>query len=256
MPSLYEAGWRQGSIFVGTLPFDAVVVDAAGQVVRQQGEHSRWAVATQECDLDLTEPDDTQPTIELRAVHVDDPPQDWGLRSWRFRLTESHHVVSQDPRLSVSAAVLTAVLAAGAERLNPTVTRSRAFAIWLGLRYDRPALPPELVPLAKRIADEVLRRQGRVVAARVRDVLMSFDESTDPIRYSLFAVLEDEVDEEPVREWLAGIAARVPPELGIADQFEAAPAERISLQLIEQSYAADVRRLTWRQNDPEPTGAE
>jgi hypothetical protein len=87
MPSLYEAGWRQGSIVAATLPFDAVVVDPAGQVIRQQGEHERWVVATQECDLNLTEPDDAQPTIELRAVHADDPPQDWGLRSSRFRLT-------------------------------------------------------------------------------------------------------------------------------------------------------------------------
>jgi|SRR5450755_926596 hypothetical protein len=256
MPSLYEAGWRQGSIVAATLPFDAVVVDPAGQVIRQQGEHERWVVATQECDLNLTEPDDAQPTIELRAVHADDPPQDWGLRSSRFRLTESDYVLSQDPRVSVSAAALTALIAAGAQRLDPTEARSRAFAIWLGLRYDRPALPPELVPLARRIAEEVRRRQGRVVAARVRDVLMLFDEDPEPIRYSLFAILEEASDEVLVREWLAGIASRVPPEMGIGDQFEAVTAERISLQLLEQSYAADVTQLTWRPSEPEPTGAD
>ena len=256
MPSLYEAGWRQGSIVAATLPFDAVVVDHAGEVIRQQGQHERWVVATQECDLDLTEADDTQPTVELRAVHTDSPPQDWGLRSSRFRLTESDYVFTSDPRVSASAAVLTALLAAGAQRLDPIETRSRAFAIWLGLRYDRPALPPELVPPAHSIAEEVRRRQGRVVAARVRDVLMLFDESTEPIRYSLFAVLEEERDGELVREWLAGIASRVPPEMGIGDQFEAATAERISLQLIEQSYAADVTQLTWRPSEPEPAGAE
>ena len=66
MPSLYEAGWRQGSIVAATLPFDAVVVDHAGQVIRQQGQHERWVVATQECDLDLT---------ELQAI---DPPRGFG----------------------------------------------------------------------------------------------------------------------------------------------------------------------------------
>jgi hypothetical protein len=255
MPSLYEAGWRQGSIVVATLPFDAVVIDA-GQIVRRQAEHDRWAVASQECELDLTDSDNPQPTIELRAVHMDDPPKDWGLRSSRFRLTENHYVVSADPRLTVSAAVLTATLAVGSERIDPTEKRSRAFAIWLGLRYDRPALPPELVPLARRIAEEVRQRQGRVVAAAVRDVLMLFDDAPDPIRYSLFAVLENAADEEAVREWLAGIVSRVPAELGIADELEAATADRISLQLVEQAYAADVSQLTWRQNDPEPTGAE
>jgi hypothetical protein len=135
------------------------------------------------------------------------------------------------------------------------VARSRAFAIWLGLRYDRPALEPHLVPLAKRIAEEVRHRQGRPTAARVRDVLMQFDDSSEPVRYSLFAVVDDEQDAEAVREWLAGIASRVPAELGIGDELEAAPAERISLQLIEQSYAADVTQLTWRPGQPEPEGA-
>jgi len=256
MPSLYEAGWRQGSILVASLPFDAVVMDTAGQIMRRTAEHPCWVVAAQECELDLTATDDARPTIELRAVHSENPPDDWGIRSSRFRLTESEYVVSDDPRQSVSAAVLTAVLAAGGERRNSTDVRSRAFAIWLGLRYDRPALPPELGPLARRISDEVCRRPGRIVAARVRDVLMQFEETTDPIRYSLFAVLENAADEGPVREWLAGITSRIPQELGIADVLEAATADRISFRLIEESYAADVSRLTWRQGDPDPTDAE
>lgn len=44
--------------------------------------------------------------------------------------------------------------------------------MWLGLRYDRPALQPKLVPLAGRIDEEVRHRSGRSVAAWVRDVLM------------------------------------------------------------------------------------
>lgn len=256
MPSLYDAGWRQGSILVASLPFDSVVVDSAGQIMRQTTEHPRWVVATQECELDLTDIGDGQPTIELRAVHSEDPPNEWGIRSSRFRLTESEYVISDDPRQSVSAAVLTVVLAGDAERRDPTDDRSRAFAIWLGLRYDRPALPPELGALARRISDEVRRRPGRVVAARVRDVLMQFDETTDPLLYSLFAVLEDAADEGPVREWLAGIASRIPQELGIADTLEAATADRISFRLIEESYAADASMLTWPQRDPASIGAE
>ena len=239
--SLYVAGWRQGSILSASLPFDAVVLDASGQVVRQQGDHDRWVVASQECDLDLTDSDDEMPTIELRAVHTDNPPDDWGLRSSRLRLTESEYVVSDDPRVSVSASVLTALLAAGA------AGRSRALAIWLGLRYDRPALPPQLVPLARRIAEEVCRRPGRPVAARVRDVLMQFDESTEPVRYSLFAVVEHESDEEAVREWLAGIASRVPIELGIGDELEAAPAAHPKIAAAA-SPGPTSRSRWWRSN--------
>jgi hypothetical protein len=255
MPKLYEAGWRQGSILTASLPFDAVVVNADGQIGRNQSDHGLWAVASQECELDLTECDDVDPTIELRAVHTENPPQDWGIRSARFRLTETEYVVSTDPRLSVSAAALTSLLADGAERRDPSPTRSRAFAIWLGLRYDRPALPPELVPLAKRVADEVSHREGRIVAESVRDVLMQFDEAREPIRYSLFAVIEDGADQNAVREWLAGIASRIPVDLGIADEIEAATADRISFRLIEESYAADVTRLTWRPSEPGPAGA-
>jgi hypothetical protein len=255
MASLYEAGWRQGSMFTAVLPCDAVVLDADGQVARDERDHGHWVVAAQECDLDSTESDDPRPTIELRPAHDHDPPQDWGIRSWRFRLTETHYVVSHDSRTMVSAAVLTGLLTAGAARQDPHEVRSRPFAIWLGKRYDRPALPPELVPLAKKIAEEVQRRQGRPTAAQVRDVLMQFDETTDPVRFSLFAILAEDIETGAVREWLAGIGGRIPPELGLVDEVEAAPASGISLQLIEDSYAADVSQLTWRPNQSGPEGA-
>jgi hypothetical protein len=45
MASLYDAGWRQGSILAATLPFDAVVLAPNGQVERQQQDHERWVVA-------------------------------------------------------------------------------------------------------------------------------------------------------------------------------------------------------------------
>ncbi len=168
---------------------------------------------------------------------------------------DPEYVTADDARTHVSAAVLAALLAAGAERQEPTPARSRAFAIWLGLRYDRPALEPHVEPLAKRIAAEVRRRQGRPIAARVRDVLVQFDDSSDPVSFSLFAVVDDARDAEAAREWLAGVASRVPAELGLGDELEAAPPDRISLQLIEQSYAADVTQLTWRPGQPEPEGA-
>lgn len=255
MASLYEAGWRQGSMFTTRLPCDAVVLDADGQVARDQRHHSRWVVAAQECDLDTTESDDARPTIELRPAHDHDPPEDWGIRSWRFRVTETHYVVSHDSRTMVSAAVLTELLAAGAERQDPNEVRSRPFAIWLGKRYDRPALPRELVPLAKKIAEEVQRRQGRPIAAQVRDVLMQFDVTTNPVRFSLFAVIAEDAETDAVREWLAGIGSRIPVELGLVDEVEAAAASGISLQLIEDSYAADVSQLTWRPNQPGAEGA-
>jgi hypothetical protein len=255
MASLYARGWRQGSILVAEFPHDTVVLDKNGRHCRRNDVHERWAVASQNCDLDLADETDAEPTIELRPVYTEDPPSDWGIRSARCRLTEVEYVVSASPRAVVAPNVLAALLDVGAERRDIAPERALAFTTWLGKRYDRPAVPTNVLPLARRIAEEVQRQRNRAVGQRVRDVLMQFDEAADPPRFSLFAVLHNADDEDDVRAWLAGIAQAVPAELGIADELEAATAERISLHLIETSYAADVTQLTWRPNQPAPQGA-
>jgi hypothetical protein len=256
MASLYEEGWRQGVIFDAELPLDAVVLDAVEKhPQRRPGTHGRWVIANQDCDLDMTSAEDPQPSIELRPVYSDDPPQDWGLRSARLRLAESDYVKSESPRTHVSAEVLTTLKVDGAVIGSPSFQRRRAFAIWLGKRYDRPAVPPSLLPLAGKIAQVVRARRNRVAGIRVRDVLMQFDESAVPVRYSLFAIIESAADRGEIRTWLAGIAQDVPPELGVADEIEAATSRGISLELIEYSYSADVTQLTWRPNSPNPEGA-
>jgi hypothetical protein len=255
-PSLYELGWRQGTVFDADLPLDAVVLNvSAGRAVRAQGQHGRWVVATQDCDLDFSRSDLHEPTIELRPVYSDDPPTDWGIRSASLLLTEKDHIDSSSPRTFVSSALLTALEEQGAVLCTLAEARRQALKTWLGLRYDRPAVPPELLPLARKIADIVSAKRNRPVGTRVRDVLFQCDEETNPVRFSLFAVLDDPGNEDAVREWLAEIAASVPAELGVADQIEAAPATGISLHLIESSYAADLSRLTWRPGESAPQGA-
>ncbi len=255
MASLYADGWRQGSIIQATLPLDGVVLDGDGRPCRDQSDHGSWAVASQDCDLDKTDADHHEPTVELRAVFTDKPPEDWGLRSWRLRLTETDYVVSHGPRTVVSAAVLTALVQDGSERRDVDASRRLAFTTWLGLRYDRPAVPPELVPLAQRISAEVARRSRRPTGAVVRDVLMQFDESETPPLFSLYAVLENDADRARVEEWLGQIALAVPDTLGTPSQLQAATSSGISLYLVENSYAADVTQVTWRPSQPDPEGA-
>jgi hypothetical protein len=256
MASLYEEGWRQGTIFETALPMDAVVLgESSGRPERRLGDHSRWVIATQDCDLDQTESTNAEPTIELRPVFTQAPPPDWGIRSAKLRLTDEDSVESASSRTITSAAVLTALKAGGVPTYEPPSSRRRAFTIWLGKRYDRPAVPPQLMPLARKIAEVVSDRRNRPTGAQVRDVLMQFDETTSPMRFSLFAVLDNEADEHEVRNWLSSIALHIPSELGVADQIEAASASGISLQLIEDSYSADVSVLTWRRNNPDPDGA-
>lgn len=255
MASLYDEAWRQGTIFDAELPLDSVVLDeTSGRPERRYGTHNRWAIASQDCDLDQTDTANSEPSIELRPVFTEDPPQDWGLRSARLRLTEEDYVRSTSPRTHVSAAVLTALKARGAVITDISFQRRRAFTIWLGKRYDRPAIPPELVPLAKEIAKVVSAKRNRPGGARVRDVLMQFDESATPARYSLFAILNSDADRDEIRTWLSGISQQISPDLGVADEIEAATPSGISLELVTDSYSADVTQVTWRQNDPNPQG--
>ena len=256
MASLYELGWRQGTIVEAQIPLGAVILDPeSGEPRHRESLHGVWVIATQDCDLNNSDADHGEPCIELRPVYTDEPPPNWGIRSAKLRLTERDYVVSASPRPVVSPAVLTALADGGATRREMEAGRRTAFTTWLGLRYDRPAVPNGLMPLARRIAEVVDARRRRAVGERARDVLMEFDDSTEPPRFSLIAVLDDPADEDAVRVWLADIAQAVPAQLGVADRIEAAPATLISLHLIENSYAADVTQLTWHPNDPEPKGA-
>jgi hypothetical protein len=255
LASLHAKGWRQGSVFRAELPLDAVVLGADGRPERRQSSHGCWVVASQDCDLDGTDEDSPDPTIEIRPVYTESPPPTWGIRSSKFLVADGQYLESTSPRVVVAAAVLTALWGSGAPRSEPRLERRPALTTWLGLRYDRPAVPPTLLPLAKRIAEEVRRAGTAEIAKRVRDVLIQFDETLHPTRYSLYAVLERLEDRDDVRELLAAVAQRVPVELGIADVIEAAPATGISLHLVETSYAADVSQLTWRGSQPGPDGA-
>lgn len=255
MASLYEAGWRQGSIVEIDLALDAVVLGASGQPERSSAPHRLWVIATQDCDLDRVQVDDPEPSIEMRPVFTEDCPSEWGIRSAKLRLTDREYIESNSPRLTVGPNVLTAALASGAVRRDVLPVRRRGFTTWLGLRYDRPAVPNNLVPLAQRISQEISRNKHRETGALVRDVLMQFDDGGDPVRYSLFAVLDKPEDEAEVRSWLARVSTAVPTQLGVADQIEAATADGIALSTIEFSYAADVSQVTWRRGRPEPEGA-
>ena len=250
MPSLYDAGWRQGSRLSSVLPKDTVVLDSSGIPTWQLEDHDEWVVATQDCDLSFTDDRHAEPTIELHPVfheHEVSANPNWGIRSRRLLLgTPEEYVVSPSPHTLVAAAVLTAAAQrAGAAGTPLPDIRARAFKTWLGYRYDRPAVPDHLLPLAKRIAHEVERKRHRSTGELVRDVLMQFADDSEPIRFTLVAVLEENADEGLVREWLAEIVRSVPQDLGLGDQILAVTTREISLHFLETSYAADVTQLTW-----------
>lgn len=250
--SLHGEGWRQGSVFHAELPLDTVVVRGDAVSRETAGPHGVWVVAEQDCNLAGADADDAEARIEVRPVYMLDPPTDWGIRSRRFRLDEAgRYLEDQTPKVLVSPEMLTSAVATR-EQLLPS-PRALAFKTWLGRRYDRPAVPDHLVPLARSISEKLRRPGGRPVAVRVRDVLMQFDESQSPIQFALFAVLDETADPGEVRRWLAEAALAVSRELGVGSIFEVGTAAETSLHLLETSYAADASQLTW--SGREPAGA-
>ena len=178
----------------------------------------------------------------------EDPPSDWGIRSRRFLLDEDSYVDADAPRCVVTPALLSTMRPGREAALDEA--RSRAFKTWLGLRYDRPAVPEHLVDLAREIARRCSGGRGRTVGKHVHDVLMQFDESTQPAQVALFGVVADDADAEAVRVWLADVATRINSDLGVVTVIDVGTRAQTSLELVETSYAADVSQLTWSRNRP------
>lgn len=247
--NLYQDGWRQGSVFHLDLTLHAFVLELPHGVAVQQVTNRTWVVASQDCDLAGADPDDNDAFIEVRPV-VEDNAGDWGVRSRKVRLDDRRCVLAEGVPGRVSPALLDQVARASRERPLAD-SRAGAFKTWLGLRFDRPAVPDHLVPLAQDIAKRVRGRSGRAVAAGVHDVLMQFDDSTSPPRASLFAIVLADTDHDDVQAWLAHVALLVPANLGVLAAIDVGTKAETSLELIETSYAADASQITWRGPDPE-----
>jgi len=234
-----------------------IVPDQVGNIVREQHTQGHWVVVTQDCDLDRLDENDPIPVVELRPVFDQNPPSELGLRSRHLLLDSPYYIEAQSGRTMISPAALTMAMTTGGVRDLISDDRRLALKIWLGLRYDRPAVPNELVPLAKIIADKVKAKKVKERARKIRDILVQF-EPGEPTRYSLYAIIVDETDRSDTSIWLSGLALSIPKSLGVADQLEAITADEVSLTLIEDSYSVDASDVTWRGHSSEglyPDGA-
>lgn len=283
MESLYESGWRQGSLFHARLPLDTVVRNTAvvprptplapllwlvlehlahvlhatisrptsAPAIRRCGEHDYWIVVTQDCDLVSILADDSEPVIELRPVFRENPPNELGIRSRKLRLLPEvpYYLESESPRTTISAAALTIVAPTSAIENMLDEDQQVKLKTWLGKRYDRPAVPPECLSLTGAILKEIDRKSRRPLARDVRDVLAQFDRN-DPKRCGLFAIIEDSANRQEIRVWLAEIAQSVPKDKGVVDQVEVLTSSETSLRLIETSYAIGASDVTWSTGRP------
>lgn len=250
MEDLHGRGWRQGAVFEVALPASWLKRGPTGAPEPATAVFDRWVICSQDCDLRAASVDSTEAQIEIRPVLAIDTPVDWGIRSRRIRLNEQDHVNSSSPRLLITAELLASF--GGPSFVLPDA-RAKAFKTWLGLRYDRAAIPEHLVQVAREVAARCGTRSGRAAAEDVYEVLMQFDESATPPRIALFAVVTDSADRQVIRDWLSDASLRINKELGVVAHIDVATKAETSLALIENSYAADLSQLTW--GGEQPAGA-
>lgn len=253
--SLHGEGWRQGSVFHAELPTLGIAFDTEKKKpISRHDVHGLWLVTSQDCTLDRTKPASNTPSVELRQVLHDQPPAHWGIHARKFLLDRElgHYLVDDKPINFVSPRMLSNIEEDG--RLY-TLHDDRVLALktWLGNRYDRPAVPPKLVPIARSIAESIAGISDRTAAKGVRDVYMTFEPVGESINFSLYAITENGANQRDVREWLADAALEIPVELGVASGLEVGTASEVTLNVVESWYCADLSQLTWA-DQPGPHG--
>lgn len=249
-PSLHETGWRQGSVFSADLPASSLAL-VEGQVQEVHTHHPLWVMASQDCDIDAVPVTATEPGIEIRPVFSGDPGTGWGIRSRCLRLSDDSYLAASAPRVLIAPAILANLV--GARREPLPSSRVKALKTWLGLRYDRPAVPQKVLALAREIAAAAKRTRTAMLTDTCHDVLMQFSPGRPP-RFALVAVVVDGANEDAVAEWMAQLALEVPAHLGVMSTAPSIVTKAsLSLSVVEDSYSADLSDITWRR--PGPQGA-
>lgn len=234
---------------------------ASGEPVRVPESHDLWLLIDQDCDLAWRAVDGASPPFlaELRPVFVENPPDDWGIRSQAFRIDDDGRHL-QAWATAVRATPEVVAMAEHLGCLEPDA--QQRLKTWLGYRYDRPAVPQRFVGLARALADQLSKKRQRDRALAVRDVLAQFwIESDGSTAYALVAVLPGGPfagNEEAVviaRQWLAEAALAVDADLGSAVDIHAYGDQEVALAYVEGSFSLDLSRLSWPPNTPGPVGA-
>lgn len=258
--SLRSRGWQQGCVLRLPLPLRHSAVNC-GAVVEVVRTHELWLIAEQDCDLAwraIIRDDAAQFLVELRPVFTEGPPADWGIRNQKFLLNDDgRYLLANAPVVRVTPEVIHA-----AEHVDCLDDDHQLrLKTWMGLRYDRPAVPQRHMNLAKALAGALSVKKNRTRAERYRDVLAQYWDEDGVTKYTLVAVLpggpydatsDDVVD---ARTWLADSVRDVPADLGVAVSLEAYGDDEISLQYLEGSYSVNVGKLSWPTKMPGPAGA-
>lgn len=205
-PKLHDEGWRQGTLI--RAPLEVHYLDSEDGVATSRAEtYDLWLLATQDCDLAQTSSTNATRHFELRPVlpRKDDDKLD-GVRSRTVVVRDGFVLRADSPKLTLTARALTTLKDKREDDLSSE--RRAEIKAWLGLRYDRPAVPRRFEELARLLKRHFIENIPAHVRGAVRDVWVYF-ESEKEVR--LFAILVDAADDlrDAVLDWIDDAAGQI-----------------------------------------------
>jgi hypothetical protein len=245
-PNLHSEGWRQGSLIAAALHTLTLDADDAGRLTSKEQEFDMWMLCSQDCDLANTGTTNATREFELRPVYHHTGKKVDGIRSRVARVTNDRVLNSDSPRLTLTARALQALLPSRLDNVGDT--RRRELKTWLGLRYDRPAVPEAFVETQKTLAGVFFAGVPADLDGMLRDILIYY-ESASEIR--VFAVLKPNADREVVIDWLDAVIQGLSERHQIAViERNAEPAARTPLLVIETYFGLDSAELSSTSEEP------
>jgi hypothetical protein len=255
LPSLFDAQWAQGALVRHGLPYSVTTLQG-GELTLLSETHDLWILAEQDCDLSRIETTDDARFVELRAVSRYAPRERpmGGLAGKKFRLNDELLVSADGARATLAACALH-FLEPHRDRTAVNSDRRRKFKTWLGMRYDRPAVPDRFIDASKALFKRLSR--DKTAYASVRDVLVRFDPGVPPVVH-LWAVTVDAnpATIERTGRWLRAVATELS-DADLTHQFakiglvEVQPARNTSLEILESYYSLDLEKLCLREGQPD-----
>jgi|SRR5271165_6229117 len=248
-PSLHAEGWRQGSLIRETMTVHYLDIDD-GAVVDRSEQFDLWLLVTQDCDLAQTPRTNTTRQFELRPVlaRTADDKLD-GLRSRTIIVADDFVLRSDSKRLTLTARALTSLKGKREDALDED--RRIQIKTWLGMRYDRPAIPERFVPLGTRLKEAFIDGLPDDLIGVVRDVWVYFEDDNSA---RLFVILVDlEKGRAPdVRDWIDDVIGSLNDERVVVKERQVEGPDRTPLSILQTYYGLGLAELS---ND-EPRGEE
>lgn len=242
-PSLHDEGWRQGSLIRESLDVHFLGLKDDGTIEDRTLRHGLWLLVTQDCDLDQTRITNPTRQLELRPVYAqttDDKVEGWRTRN--VLVKEGLVLRADSPKLTLSVAALQALKPKREDDVEED--RRVQIKIWLGLRYDRPAIPKPFLPLAELLYARMIAELPDRFRNVVRDSWVYFEEDAS-IR--LFLILGDDHQDrvQDVQDWLDDdvIPALIDQEI-IVRERQAATSRGTSLWILQTYYGLDKTDLS------------